>query len=73
MAEPIITNINPIKFSYQEISNNDTSLIKNFDIYSNFGNPNTYSEFHIYNNEILIFSDLNYTHYSVINEFNIIH
>jgi len=67
MAEPIITNINPIKFSYQEISNNDTSLIKNFDIYSNFGNPNTYSEFHIYNNEILIFSDLNYTHYSVIN------
>lgn len=67
MGKPIINSINPLTFSIQELNSEDISLIKNFNIYSNFGTPETYAEYHIYNNGNLIFSNLNYNNYSVLN------
>jgi hypothetical protein len=67
MSNPIIKVINPLTFSAQEINAEDIALIKNFNIYSNFGSPETYAEYHIYDSQNLIFSNLNYTNYSVLN------
>ena len=62
MAEVI--QVNPNNFELQDYSSQDVNLITSFDIDTSL-EKNSTIEFHIYNNNILVESVLNFTDYTL--------